>query len=63
MGQLTWNIAQYPLHHATYAPAKFEIAMSNGKEDAITRKYIIWHLDLISGPRPHKTLPSTLYII
>ena len=24
------NIAQYPLHHMTYAPAKFEVAMSNG---------------------------------
>ena len=24
------NIAQYPLHHMTYAPAKFEAAMSNG---------------------------------
>ena len=25
----TQNIAQYPLHHVTYAPAKFEVAMSN----------------------------------
>ena len=24
------NVAQYPLHHMTYAPAKFENAMSNG---------------------------------
>ena len=23
------NIAKYPLHHVTYAPAKFEVAMSN----------------------------------
>ena len=25
----TQNIAQYPLRHVTYAPAKFEVAMSN----------------------------------
>ena len=43
----TQNIAQYPLHHVTYAPAKFEGAMSSGLgEDAFTRKYIIWPLTL-----------------
>ena len=26
----TWNVAHYPLHHMTYAPAKFEVGMSNG---------------------------------
>ena len=26
----TRNVAQYPLHHMTFAPAKFEAAMSNG---------------------------------
>ena len=26
----TGNFAQYPLHHMTHAPAKFEAAMSNG---------------------------------
>ena len=26
----TKNVAQYPLYHMTYAPAKFEAAMSNG---------------------------------
>ena len=25
----TLNVADYPLHHMTYAPAKFEAAMSN----------------------------------
>ena len=29
LGQ-TQNVAAYPLHHITYAPAKFEAAMSNG---------------------------------
>ena len=26
----TQNVAKYPLHHMTYAPAKFEAAMSSG---------------------------------
>ena len=39
---LTLTIAQYPLHHVTYAPAKFHVATSHGnREDAFTRKYII----------------------
>ena len=25
----TRNVSQYPLDHMTYAPAKFEVAMSN----------------------------------
>ena len=28
--KVTQNFAKYPLHHVTYAPAKFEVAMSNG---------------------------------
>ena len=24
--KVTQNVAQYPLHHVTYAPAKFEVA-------------------------------------
>ena len=38
----TQNVAQYPLYHVTYAPAKFEAFTSNvsgGK--AFIRKYII----------------------
>ena len=27
--KITQNVAQYPLHHVTYAPAKFEVVMSN----------------------------------
>ena len=26
----TRNVAQYPLHHVTYAPARFEVATFNG---------------------------------
>ena len=40
--KVTQNVAQYHPHHVTYAPANFEVAMSNGSgEDAFTRKYII----------------------
>ena len=28
------------LHHVTYVPAKFEVAMANGLGDALPRKYI-----------------------
>ena len=27
---VTRNVAQYPLHHVTYSPTKFEVATSNG---------------------------------
>ena len=39
--RVTQNIAQYPLHHVTYASAKFKVAISNGLGDKFTRKYII----------------------
>ena len=46
---VTQNIAQYPLHHVTYAPAKFEVAMSNDLGgDKFTRKYIYLTFDLAS---------------
>ena len=36
------NFSQYPLHHVTYAPAKFEVAAPNSlRGNAFTRKYII----------------------
>ena len=37
-GKVTQNVAQYPLHPVTYAPAKFEVATSKGLGDAFTRK-------------------------
>ena len=41
--KVTQNVAQYPRHHVTYAPPKFDIATSHGwGEDAFTRKYIKW---------------------
>ena len=40
--KVTQNVAQYHLHYVTYAPAKFEVAMTNSlRGDAFTRKYII----------------------
>ena len=42
--KVTQNVAQYPRHYVTYAPAKFDIATSHGwGEDAFTRKYIKGH--------------------
>ena len=35
------NVAQYPLHHVTYAPTKVDVATSKGLGgDIFTRKYI-----------------------
>ena len=28
--KVTRNVAQYPQHHVTYAPAKFDVATSHG---------------------------------
>ena len=35
---VTQIVAQYPPHHVACAPAKFEVAMSNGLGDAFTIK-------------------------
>ena len=38
----TQNVAMHPLHHMTYAPAKFEVGMSNDLgENAFTRNISI----------------------
>ena len=56
--KVTRNVAQYPLHHATYSATKFEVAASNCLErDTFTRKYIIL------PSRSHEMLPSALYIM
>ena len=39
--KVTQNVAQYPLHHVTYAPTKFDVATSKGLGYAFTRKNII----------------------
>ena len=36
--KVTRNVAQFPLHHVTYSPTKFEVATSNGlRGDTFTR--------------------------
>ena len=40
--KVTQDIAQYPLHHVTYAPAKFKVSLSKDLGgDAFSIKYII----------------------
>ena len=41
----TQNIAQYPLHHMTYAPAKFEAAMPNCLGGKAFTRNILFDLD------------------
>ena len=39
--KVTQNVAQYPLHHVTYAPTEFEVTTAKGLGgDAFTRKFI-----------------------
>ena len=40
---VTQNVAEYPLHHVTYAHAQFEVATSSclGGDASIARKFII----------------------
>ena len=57
----TQSVTLYPLHHVTYALAKFEVAKSKSLGgDAFTRKYIICPLTLTwgQGPKWHP-VPST----
>ena len=58
------DVTQYPLHHVTYAAAKFEVATFNGLgEDAFTRNTVFDLLTLILGSRSQTILPSTLFIM
>ena len=42
LATITEDVAQYPQHQVTSAPAKFELTTSKGLGgDAFTRKYII----------------------
>ena len=62
--KVTGNVAQYPLHHLTYAYVNLEVNTSNGKgKDAFTRKYIIllWFWPLGQGHRKFCRVPFTSY--
>ena len=42
--KVTRNVAQYPLHHVTFSPTKFEVATSNGLGgDTFTRNVTDGH--------------------
>ena len=54
--KITQNVAQYSLHHVTYAATKFEVATSNGLGgDKFTRKYILWPWNVALYPLHHVT--------
>ena len=38
--KVTQNVGQYPLHHVSYVPVKFEVATSSDLGDVFIRKYI-----------------------
>ena len=40
------NVAQYPWHHVTYAPAKFDVAHSMVKEKMHLQENTLFDLDL-----------------
>ena len=57
----TWNVAQFPRHHVTFASAKFDVAASHGLgEDAFIRKYIIWPLSWGQGHTKCCPVPLTV---
>ena len=52
--KVTQNVAQYPLHHETYAATKFEVAMSNGLGgDTFTRN--------VTDARTHRRTTDRLW--
>ena len=56
------NVTMYPPHHASYAPAGFEVTKSKGLGGyAFTRKTLL-DFDFF-GSRSHKMLPITLRIV
>ena len=60
--EVTQNVAQYPLHHVTYAPARFEVAMSNGSGgDAFKRNLHCLIFDIELWVNVTEMFPSTLY--
>ena len=59
--KVTQNVAQYPRHHVTYAPAKCNVLHSMVKEKMHYLENTLF--DLTLGSRSHKMLPSTLDIM
>ena len=60
--KVKYNVVQYPQHHVTDTPTKFEGAMLKGlRRRCIYKK--THYLALTLGPRSQEMLPSTLYIM
>ena len=58
---LVEGVSQYPLHHVTYSPAKFELAMSNWlrggpftRNSGTPRMYILMHTHTYARTHAHK---------
>ena len=49
--KVTRNVAQYPRHHVTYAPAKFDIATSQVKEKMHLQENTLFDLDRVKVTR------------
>ena len=62
--KVTQNVAQYPLHHVIYAPAKFEVASPKGLGgDAITRNMTDEYLQDGHSEVPNVNFPLQIYVV
>ena len=44
------NVSQFPLHHVTYVPAKFEVSTSNSlRRNVFSRKYVFFTFGIDLG--------------
>ena len=60
--KVTRNVAKYPRHHVTYAPAKFDVAHPMVKEKMHLQENTLFDPNLL-GSRSPEMLPSALYIM
>ena len=58
----TQNDGQYPLHHMTYASAKFEAAMSNGLGGMHLQEILVFTLIQGQGHMKHCPLHYVTYV-
>ena len=57
---VTQNAAQYPLHHVTYGPAKFEVEVQRFRRRCIYKKvhYLTCNLDLGVRAKVTRNIPK-----
>ena len=60
--KVTQNVAQFPLHHVTYASAKFDVLHPMVKEKMHLQENTLFDLNL-GGSRSQEMLPSAIYIM